>query len=133
MVSSNDEFLQFDWASIYWNFQTYSEFGERRLLIIPNSDHTLETGMKDIYSSASTFIRSIAEGKTDRPSFEFSHDAQNKAITVTIPEDGPQPKEVYLRHAETFSSKRRDFRWMVLADDDGGCSSPWVDDGDICG
>lgn len=85
MVTSDDEFMQFDWTSIYWNFQTYGDFGESRLLIIPNAEHGLRTGMTDVYSSASTFIRSIAEGKTDRPSFEFSHDADNRAITVTVP------------------------------------------------
>ena len=46
---------------------------------------------------------------------------------MTITENGPKPKEVYLRHAETFSSLRRDFRWVALASEDNkNCSWPWI-------
>ena len=124
IVSSNDEFMMFDWTSIYYD-QIYGEFGENRLLIIPNSDHGLSTGMHDLLSTSSTFMRSIAEGKTERPSFEYTHD--DGVITVTIPQDGPKPKSVMLRHAETFSSTKRDFRWTVLGSEDNNyCSSPWT-------
>jgi len=92
---------------------------------VPNAEHSMITGIPDVLTAASTFARSIAAGKSERPSFDYSH--SNGQITVTIPEDGPKPKSVVLRHAETFSSLRRDFRWAVLASDDNkNCSLPWL-------
>ena len=87
----------------------------------------MATGIPDVISAASTFARSIAEGheQSDRPSFEYSH--SDGEISVTIPEGGQKPKSVMLRHAETMSALRRDFRWIVLAGDDNkNCSLPWI-------
>jgi len=96
-------------------------------LIVPNAEHSMITGIPKVLTAASTFARSIAAGHQieDRPSFEYTH--ENGQITVTIPEDGPKPKSVMLRHAETMSGLRRDFRWIVLAGEDNkNCSLPWI-------
>ena len=126
MLSSDDEFMMFDWTSKY--FDQFAGLGETKLLISPNSEHSLATAIPNVVSSVATIARSIAEGKTaeERPSFDYEHDG-DKTITITIPEGGPKPTGVYLRHAETFSNIRRDFRWIVKASDDNkNCSLPWI-------
>jgi hypothetical protein len=88
----------------------------------------LITALPNVLTSASAFARSIASGNTeqDRPSFDYQKTDDN-SIIVTIPEGGTKPKSVMLRHAETFSALRRDFRWAVLASEDNkNCSLPWI-------
>ena len=126
MLSSDDEFMMFDWTSAY--FDKFLSMGETKLLISPNSEHSLATAIPNVISSASSFARSIASGLPEehRPSFEYEK-TDDHEITVTIPEGGPKVKGVYLRHAETFSSLRRDFRWLALASEDNkNCSLPWL-------
>ena len=127
VLSSDDEFMMFDWTSKY--FDQFKPLGETKLLIAPNSEHSLATGIPDVASSAGTWMRSIAEGKTEeeRPSFDYEHNEEDRTITITIPEGGIKPKSVYMRHAETFSSVMRDFRWVTLASEDNkNCSWPWI-------
>lgn len=127
ILSSDDQFMLFDWTTKY--FDELKTLGESKLLIAPNSDHSLRTVLPDVISAASAFSRSIASGNTEqqRPQFDYSWDGYSKTITITVPEDGPQPTSVSLRHAETFSSLRRDFRWNVMAGEDNkNCSLPWV-------
>jgi len=125
VVSSDDEFMMFDWTSMYFDQLK----GETKLLISPNSEHSLITAIPNVLTSASAFARSIASGHTeeDRPSFDYQKNDDDNSIIVTIPEGGPKPKSVMLRHAETFSALRRDFRWAVLASEDNkNCSLPWL-------
>ena len=126
MLSSDDEFMMFDWTNKYYD--QFKTMGETKLLISPNSEHSLATAIPNVVSSAATIARSIATGNTeeDRPSFDFEKSGE-KEITVKISEGGPKLKGVYLRHAETFSSLRRDFRWVTLAGEDNkNCSLPWI-------
>lgn len=123
VLSSDDEFMMFDWTSMYFDRLQ----GETKLLISPNSEHSLITAIPNVLTSATAFARSIASGHTeeDRPSFDYQKN--DNSIIVTIPEGGTKPKNVYLRHAETFSSLRRDFRWATLASEDNkNCSLPWI-------
>ena len=46
VVSSDDEFMSMDWSNIYYDQMK----GEMHLIIMPNSEHTLATG---IYSTLS--------------------------------------------------------------------------------
>lgn len=75
-----------------------------------------------------------------RPKFSYDLDTQNGTITVQVPEDQALVK-VVLRHANTLSSERRDFRLAAAAlkKDDGEayCKLPTVgpismDGSDIC-
>jgi len=119
VLSSDDEFMQFDWSNIWYDQMT----GESNLLIIPNSEHSLTTGIPEIISSLPAVYKSIALQK-ERPSFDYAYDNTTGEITVTIPE-GIEHGKVVLRHAMTLQNKRRDFRWVRLANEDtGNCTLP---------
>ena len=44
VLSSDDEFMMMDWTNIYWD----KLGGEKHLLIAPNAEHTLTTGLKTV-------------------------------------------------------------------------------------
>ena len=83
IISSDDEFMSMDWTNSYYDKLQ----GEKHLLIVPNTEHSLLTGFYDIYSSMGTFVRSIANGIKKRPTFEYSVDKASGKISVTIPTD----------------------------------------------
>ena len=56
IVSSNDEFMMFDQTNIYYDRLK----GEKHLLIVQNSEHSMITGLYTVLSSMGTFVRSIA-------------------------------------------------------------------------
>merc|ERR1711871_1885060 len=109
VLSSDDEFMQFDWSDIWYSKLT----GEKHLLIAPNSEHTLSSGILEILDTMGALITSIAagHGESDRPSFNYTYNATNGEIVVRIP-PGMKHGKVVLRHAQTMSTKRRDFRWI---------------------
>ena len=108
-VSSDDEFMSMDWTNIYWDKIT----GEKHLLIAPNTEHFMVTGIWDIMSSMASNIRSVMMGIKKRTTFSYTFDNDTGGLTVTIPRDQEQPFEVSLRHGQTISKTMRDFRWMV--------------------
>lgn len=124
VLSSDDEFMMMDWTNIW-----YDEFiadGETHLLIAPNSEHSLATGIPEVVESMGAMISSLAEGHTreERPSFTFERDNATGTIVVTVA-DGHYPTEVTLRHSQTLQTKRRDFRWVRLASPEAGnCTLP---------
>ncbi len=101
--------MQFDWSDIWYSKLT----GEKHLLIAPNSEHTLSSGIPEILDTMGALITSIAagHGQSDRPSFNYTYNATNGEIVVRIP-PGMEHGKVVLRHAQTMSTKRRDFRWI---------------------
>jgi hypothetical protein len=100
--------------------------GEKHLLIAPNSEHSLITGVPEVVESLNTFIHSIAQGKTTRPNFEYTRDKTTGALTVT-PTPGFTVVNVTLKHAETLQQERRDFRWVRLASNATGvCKFPSI-------
>ena len=122
IVSSNDEFMQFDWTAL--NDSWAGLPGETHLLIAPNSEHTLATGIPEVLETVIAFYASIAAGEeaSARPSFDVAREATTGRITVTVPAGAPPPAKVYLRTDET-ASKRRDFRWVRMANNETGeCS-----------
>lgn len=82
VLSSDDEFMQFDWSNIWWNDLT----GEKHLTIINNAEHSLATGIPEVLVTLSNAIRSIAVGHqaAARPSFTHSVDNTTGAITVKV-------------------------------------------------
>mmetsp|Transcript_23111 Transcript_23111/g.32621 ORF Transcript_23111/g.32621 Transcript_23111/m.32621 type:complete len:520 (-) Transcript_23111:242-1801(-) len=120
VLSSDDEFMMMDWTNIWYDEMK----GETHLLIAPNSEHSLATGIPEVLNTLSTFVSSIAQGKTNRPQFKYSHSSADGQLTVTIPSSFP-PSKVLLRHAQTLQKERRDFRWVRLANNDTGlCTLP---------
>jgi len=61
--------------------------GESHLLIAPNTEHFMFTGIWDIMSSMASNIRSVMLGRGNRPTYKYTHDNETGAITVTIPKD----------------------------------------------
>ena len=55
-VTSDDEFMQMDWTQIYYDKLK----GEKHLLIIPNAEHSMASGIYTLLSTIGTFFRSIA-------------------------------------------------------------------------
>ena len=112
VLSSDDEFMSFDWSNI-WYDDMQANAGETHLMIAQNSEHSLATGLPEVLSCLGTFATGVALKKA-RPSFSYSFDASDGSIAVTINGDY-KPSKVVLRHAQTISSTRRDFRWVRLS------------------
>jgi len=83
VVSSDDEFMSMDWTNIYWEKMP----GESHLLIAPNSEHIMVTGIYDILKSVATFIRSNFAGITERPTFTHTYNPESGEVSVTIPKN----------------------------------------------
>jgi hypothetical protein len=107
LVSSDDEFMMFEWTRIWWDRMK----GEKHLYIADNAEHSYATGIVGLLRSLGNFANSVYLGGT-RPSFDFDLDVENGEITVRIPESQPHGK-VVLRHANTLSVTKRDFRWVT--------------------
>merc|ERR1711871_819786 len=124
VLSSDDEFMQFDWSDIWYSKLT----GEKHLLIAPNSEHSLASGIPEILDTMTAMIKSIAEGhgESNRPNFDYSYDPSNGEITVTIP-PGLEHGKVVLRHAQTISTERSNFRWIRSANNNSQpCKLPEI-------
>lgn len=109
MLSSDDEFMMFDWTNIYYDRIP----GEKHILIVANSEHSMATALISSISNIGTFIRSIAAGITSRPSFIHNYDEVTGQLSVTLPSSQVAPLSVKLFSGQTFSTERRDFRWIV--------------------
>jgi PhoPQ-activated pathogenicity-related protein len=123
LVSSDDEFMMFEWTKSWWDMFT----GEKHLMIANNAEHSMATGILELLGSLGNFANSIFRNGT-RPEFSWDLDLQNGVITVKIPEHVKHGK-VVLRTAPTLNLKRRDFRWFVKADNKNGtakCNFPDV-------
>ena len=95
VVSSNDEFMSMDWTNLYWDKLE----GEKHLIIVPNSEHSMATGIYQSLSSMGTFVRSLAAGKTSRPTFDYEYNSDTGELSVVIPKDQVKPVKVILKHA----------------------------------
>jgi len=99
------------------------------LLIPPNSEHSLATGIPSLVPTLGAFVASVVAGepRAARPTFSWSRDATSGEISVTLPDGLPYTK-VVMRHAQTLQTERRDFRWVRLANtsDTAPCSLPGI-------
>merc|ERR1711968_285113 len=59
VLSSDDEFMMMDWSNIWYDDLT----GEKHLLIAPNSEHSLASGIPEIIECMTAFFSSISHGK----------------------------------------------------------------------
>lgn len=120
VLSSDDEFMQFDWTNLWYD----KLGGEKHLLIVPDSEHSLSSAIPELLTSLTAAIASVVTGKTERPNFTYAVDKSNGEISVTIPE-GVKHGKVVLRYAMTLTKERRDFRWVRLASPEtGNCTLP---------
>eukprot|EP01064_Diplonema_japonicum_P014994 TRINITY_DN22762_c0_g1_i1.p1 TRINITY_DN22762_c0_g1~~TRINITY_DN22762_c0_g1_i1.p1 ORF type:complete len:262 (+),score=58.39 TRINITY_DN22762_c0_g1_i1:66-851(+) len=118
IVSSDDEFMMFEWTNIWWGNMT----GEKHLTIIGNADHSLQTGLRVTYETMTCFYNPVYTAAA-RPVFTSSLDFDNGVISVDVP-SGQTLKNVSLRYADTFSTTRRDFRWVRFANEQNGACTP---------
>jgi len=130
VLSSDDEFMSMDWSNIWYDDLK----GEKHLLIAPDSEHSLFTGIPEVLTCLGNMIKSLAQEQTTRPNFEYVYDQYNGQITVKIPAGVAVPRRVTLRYAQTISDKRRDFRWVRAKNNfTGPCHLPEFPAGkDMC-
>lgn len=96
--------------SYFW-YSNISATGETHLQMIQNAEHTLVTNLPEVLEGVCSFARDIFARKA-RPSLQwtFGTNGKNATISVTTSE---KPKRVIVRHAETLSDKRRDWRLVT--------------------
>lgn len=120
VLSSDDEFMMMDWSNIWYD----DVLGERHLFIVPDSEHSLITGIPEVATSLGVFASSIAHGITVRPSFNYTYNNVTGELVVTIPSQFPADF-VIVHTGHTTQTMRRDFRWVRLANNKTGvCKLP---------
>jgi PhoPQ-activated pathogenicity-related protein len=82
MLSSNDEFMMNDWPQHYMDRIP----GEKHVYVVPNTDHSLATGILKCLGSIGAFLRSMnSQDSIGRPTYDYHLDNSNGEITVTVP------------------------------------------------
>jgi len=120
IISSDDEFMMMDWSNIWYDHIK----GERHLFIVPDTEHSMITGIPEVATSLGVFVSSILHGRPERPTFDWAFDSTNGELTVTIPDKFPVD-QVILHTGHTTQAMRRDFRWVRLANNQtGACKFP---------
>jgi PhoPQ-activated pathogenicity-related protein len=87
--------------------------GEMNLLMVKNAEHSMATGVAEIYQGAGAFIQANL-ANYPRPSYNWSIDNATGTITVTT---NVVPKSVTVSSSfsgEGVSKGKRDFRWAAL-------------------
>lgn len=130
LVSSGDEFMMFEWTQ-NWK-DTFK--GETHVYIADNAEHSYATGIRGLLRTLTSFSNSVFLNGT-RPKFDYQLDTENGTISVQVPQDQELVK-VVLRHANTLSDERRDFRLAAkpLTKDNGTayCKLPTLLVSGIC-
>lgn len=99
VLSSDDEFLMFDFTNIWYD----KLGGEKHLLIAPNSEHAMVTNIMDVLTSVNSFMKSIAQGIDTRPTFNYTYNEENGEIAVQMLDSNKvKPTKVSLRYAQTM-------------------------------
>jgi PhoPQ-activated pathogenicity-related protein len=113
VVSSDDEFMQLDWTPLWYD--SMASKGETHLLIIPNTEHSLGTGIPELLTALpSVYVSmSLQQPREERPYFSYSINNTTGELSVTVPAKFV-PSKVVLHHGETTGKRRRDFRWIRI-------------------
>jgi PhoPQ-activated pathogenicity-related protein len=113
VVSSDDEFMQLDWTPLWYD--SMASKGETHLLIIPNTEHSLSTGIPELLTALpSVYVSmSLQQPREERPYFSYSIDNTTGELSVTVPAKFV-PSKVVLHHGQTTGKRRRDFRWIRI-------------------
>lgn len=80
VVTSDDEFMMFDWTNIYYDKLP----GEKHVFIVPNAEHEMITGIRQVISVMHTYQRSLATGHTSRPNFNYTYNPEDGKLTVQM-------------------------------------------------
>jgi len=107
--AGGDEFFLPDDNLYWWNNMS----DPKHLLMVPNAEHSLATGIISILDSAGAFFRGFLE-KASPPVFSWVIDPNTGAITVTNPPGQASPTEVVMWYAHSAKNTgRRDFRLVA--------------------
>lgn len=129
VLSSDDEFAMSDWTGIW--FESYLNQSQSRLLIPPNSEHSLTTAIPELVPSLTRVVDSLTGG----PEMPFLRLVSRDNDTMVVRLEGVDAAAegdatVMLRHGETLTNQRRDFRWVRMAtnESEGGepCELPSI-------
>ena len=120
IVSSDDEFMMFEWTSLWWDRME----GEKYLLIAPDTKHSTTTNLETTLNAVAWFVNKIKTNSTENRQFTSSFNEESGEVEVQMDEDATEPLEVMLRYVETISTTMRDFRWIVPPNQEGECLPP---------
>ncbi|KAJ7535064.1 hypothetical protein O6H91_12G017200 [Diphasiastrum complanatum] len=145
VTTSNDEFFLLDDSSYFWNELE----GEKYLLILSNTDHSLFTGLPKLLKAVKAFYLSIVSSfqnykpalasfiqsstnlkatsaslssMTDRPRYWWSID-RDEGILRVMTADKPYRARLWYAYNGHWT-KKRDFRWFCV--ESGSCGSTIV-------
>jgi PhoPQ-activated pathogenicity-related protein len=121
--AGDDEFFQPDDNYFWWNEMT----GEKHLLMCQDAEHSLITAIPEVVSGILAFGSAVLDN-IPRPDFTWTVDLTNGTHgTIVAKEVSGTPTKVILYSAENLTNKRRDFRWIVKADDaTNTCHWPFI-------
>jgi PhoPQ-activated pathogenicity-related protein len=105
--AGGDEFFMPDDTHYWWNDMPEP----KRFLMVPNSDHTQETGLFEIVPAIGAWLRLVEEGR-DAPVFTWEREEGNGQIIVFIEQS--KSVKVNMWHATTCNGERRDFRLVNI-------------------
>ena len=108
--ATGDEFFLLDDDHYWWGQLK----GKTYRLIIPNAEHSLDTGLLTTITSVSGFYYAITRNKPI-PEMTWSITRTNNSATLSV-ETSEKPILVFARQATTLNEKRRDFRLAAKAD-----------------
>jgi PhoPQ-activated pathogenicity-related protein len=107
--AGGDEFFLPDDQRFWWDEMP----NEKNLLMVPNAEHSLATGIVEIIPAVQAFVQGVLQG-VPRPVFDWVHDDDAGTITVTQSSSLPKPLNVTMWYAYSFpGTGRRDFRLVA--------------------
>lgn len=102
--AAGDEFFLPDDHRYWWKDMS----DEKHILMAPNAEHSLITGIPFIIPAVQSFSAGVLQGIA-RPTFTWEHDDNAGTITVQIT-GSVKASEVSMWHAFSFTNGLRDFR-----------------------
>jgi len=108
--AGGDEFFLPDDHRFWWDEMQ----GEKNLLMVPNAEHSMATGILEVLPAVEAFTQGVLQG-IPRPVFNWTHDDDNGVITV-FQTDRTQTKPLNVTLWFAYSYKgtgRRDFRLVA--------------------
>eukprot|EP01120_Amphizonella_sp_Union-15-10_P013076 TRINITY_DN6009_c0_g1_i1.p1 TRINITY_DN6009_c0_g1~~TRINITY_DN6009_c0_g1_i1.p1 ORF type:complete len:492 (-),score=82.90 TRINITY_DN6009_c0_g1_i1:4-1479(-) len=110
ICATGDEFFPPDGPNLFWDELK----GEKYLRMIPNTEHALVPDYYDVGTNMETFYWMVLTNQP-RPRFSWTMEATNSSGSITLTAID-KPTHVYMYHATTLSSTRRDFRFLTCSD-----------------
>eukprot|EP01121_Diplochlamys_sp_Union-15-3_P013406 TRINITY_DN4155_c0_g3_i1.p1 TRINITY_DN4155_c0_g3~~TRINITY_DN4155_c0_g3_i1.p1 ORF type:complete len:439 (-),score=70.92 TRINITY_DN4155_c0_g3_i1:205-1521(-) len=123
ICATGDEFFAPDSPDYFWDQLQ----GEKYLRMMPNCEHALIPDYYNVGTNMETFYWMVLNN-IPRPKFSWTMEKSNTTASITLTAVD-RPTSVYVWHATTLSSTKRDFR-LLTCGDISKCFQPviWYDD-----